>query len=273
MQHIFAKFISLSLMVVLVLGVLALPVAAQGNTIRCTSFTGSPNAERITYYMGEGFGFMRARQFNSAVTSYSCVIQLDESYIGAYNQRAVAFTMMQDYENALEDYDRALSIDSGSLASLNNRAIVHAAMRNYDNALTDLNSALSLNADYTNALINRGVIHAIQANYPAAITDLERAISVSNIDDALAARLRGNSTIPAHNSAHAQAYAILGIVYSGFALENYNNYLVLRGNLADQRVQSAASALDARFNFDLRLDNGSWLLMADLTPSGEEAGS
>lgn len=241
----------------------------------CESYESSPTSERITYYMGEGAGFLAGRQYERAVRSFSCVIeQLDDGYVGAYNQRAVAYTMQQDYENAIEDYDSVLALDSSSTAALNNRGIAYAALRQYDTALEDFDAAININGDYVLAHLNRGVIRAIQADFENAILDLQQAIDLSGIEDVITDLRNPNRASdaphPEYDRDHAQMYAILGVVYSGYALENYSDYLLLRGGNADQRIQSAAGSLESRFNFDLRLDDGTWLLSADFSPAGEE---
>lgn len=253
-------------------------VAAQqgtGSNLICEDFADSPTQQRVAYYMGEGAGYLAAREFSSAVRSYSCIIeQLDEGFVGAYNQRAVAYTMQQAYEAAIADYDTVLTLDRSSRAALNNRGIAYAALQNYERALEDFDAALGIDADYVPALMNRGVISAIAGDFESAITDLEAAISASGVDG-IVAQLRDpdrdpNVPIPAYDRDEAQMYAILGIIYSGFALENYNDYLLLSGGSADQRIQSAAGSLESRFNFDLRLDDGTWLLSADFAATGEE---
>lgn len=269
MKKITHRLIAILLMLSML--TLGLTLNAQDEQISCTSFPDSPTAERVTYYMGEGAGFLAGRQYSQAVRSYTCAIQLDGSFIGAYNQRAVAYTMQQDYEQAIEDYDAVLEMDSSSRAALNNRGIAYAALRDYDTALSDFDTAIELDDSYVNAYLNRGVIRAINSEFEGAIEDVQQAIDISGIEDIVTTLKDPNrESTPQYDRDNAQMYAILGIIYSGFALENYNDYLLLRGGNADQRIQSAAGSLQSRFEFDLRLDDGTWLLMADFNVAGEE---
>lgn len=261
----------IAIFTVLSLLTLGLTLTAQDDEISCTSFPDSPTAERVTYYMGEGAGFLAGRQFTQAVGSYTCAIQLDGDFVGAYNQRAVAYTMQQNYEEAIEDYDAVLAIDSSSRAALNNRGIAYAALNQYDTALADFDAAIDIDDGYVNAYLNRGVIQAIQGEFESAIADVQQAIDLSGIADVVTTlRDPNRESTPVYDRDNAQMYAILGIIYSGFALDNYNDYLLLRGGSGDQRIQSAAGSLQSRFEFDLRLDDGTWLLMADFNVAGEE---
>ncbi|MEO0599462.1 MAG: hypothetical protein AAF126_25345, partial [Chloroflexota bacterium] len=73
--------------------------------------------------------------------------------------------------------------------------------------------------------------------------------------------------LPEYDQDAVLAYALLGIVQSQRASANYDNYLFLAGGNADGRVQSAAGALESRFEFELRFDDGSWFLLANLADS------
>jgi hypothetical protein len=60
----------------------------------------------------------------------------------------------------------------------------------------------------------------------------------------------------------AVTYALRGLVRSLQAVANYQDYRVLSPGGGDARIQSAAGALESRFSFELRLDDGSWLMTA-----------
>ncbi|MEO0561174.1 MAG: hypothetical protein AAF125_03620, partial [Chloroflexota bacterium] len=68
--------------------------------------------------------------------------------------------------------------------------------------------------------------------------------------------------VPPYALAEAQAYAMLGLVRSAQALDAYDDYLTLAQSRADSRIQSAAGALESRFTFELRLDDGSYFIPA-----------
>ncbi|MDQ7028042.1 MAG: hypothetical protein Q9P44_21070 [Anaerolineae bacterium] len=72
---------------------------------------------------------------------------------------------------------------------------------------------------------------------------------------------------PEFNRVAIDAYALLGIIHSQRAVEAYDAYLFLAGGRADSRIQSAAGALESRFEFELRFDDGSWFLSANLADS------
>ena len=263
--------------ILLVLGLLALlpwaglrPVSAQAD---CPVFAGASVETRTGYYMGEGMGFLESGNLARALASFSCVTdEINPQYVPGYMARAAVYSAYRSYNEAIADYTTATRLDASYSPAYNNRGIIHAARQDYDLALADFNRAIDLNGGFALAYTNRAIIQAIQGDYETAVGDLEQAISLSGIA-AIVADLsdpdrQPNDPRPAYNPDHAQAYALLGMIHSAWALDNYRAYLLLTGSQGDARIQSAAGALESRFTFDLRLDDGSWLLMADFSPAG-----
>ncbi len=260
----------LGMMIALLLAVPAL-AAAQTEDLVCNVFTDSADDIRTSYYMGEGAAFYNTGQLRRATDSFSCIVeQIDQQYVPGFLSRAAVYAARGDYDLALTDLDRSIELDSSEVGAYNNRGVVFAALRDYDEAAADFDRALDLDAEFTLALSNRGVIRALQGDFPGAIADMEGAISRSNIDDALAELTREDrefdDPLPTYERSDAQPYALLGMIYSAYALDNYRAYLTLTGSDGDRRIQSAAGALESRFNFELRLDDTSWLLVADFIP-------
>lgn len=270
------KRFGIILLVVVIFGVV--PAFAQNATPTevppiCTEFIGQPDNVRTSYYMGEGQGFFAAGQFSRAINSYTCITyEIDSNYVPAYMGRAAVWAQRRDFPRALEDYNRALQLQPNLLAAHNNRGVVYTSTGEYALALTDFNNALDLDGDSLIALNNRAIVYALQRNYEASIEDLETAVAVAGTDSIIAQLRdpdRATDLPPVdYSQSAAQPYALLGIIYSAYALENYQNYLLLTGSSGDFRVQGAAGALESRFTFDLRLDDGTWLLLADFSPEG-----
>ncbi len=241
--------------------------SAAEDQLICDSFEASPANVRIGYYMGQGAAYVENGRVNSAIDSYSCIIeQIDASYLNAWLNRATAYTRQRLYEEALEDYSASLELAPNRADVYNNRAIVYYAQREYELAIADLNRALEINGEYIDALSNRAVILALTDDFETAIADLEQAIAISGIENALEDLEDPNRAPdrprPEYDPRAAQPYALLGVIYSARALDNYDDYLRLRPASADRRIESAAGALESRFTFDLRLDDGTWLLSA-----------
>jgi len=264
----FKKLALLALAIIMILPVSF--VIAQDNT--CTSFASGSNTERTSYYMGEGAAFMRSGNYSAAIRAYSCIIEeIDAGYADAWYNRAAAYFARREFDLALEDYNQVISLDSGNAEAYNNRGIVYAAQGEYELALADFSSALSNDSDYINAIINRGVISAIMGDYDAAEADFRQVIEIEDLDAVIAElqdpEREDDAPVPEYNRDAIIAYALIGIIESQRAVETIDNYLYLAGGRADSRIQSAAGALESRFEFELRFDDGSWFLLANLADS------
>ncbi len=242
----------------------------------CPAFEGEPSEVRISYYMGEGTAFVRTGQLGSATFSYTCIIEvIDDSYIPAYIGRANIYTRNRDYERAIEDLTRIIELDPQSTAAYNNRGIINALQDGgetaYVDAIADFESALDIDGEFVPALNNRAIIYIIQEDYDAAIAIFEGILANSNVDAALnIIRDPENETeLPDFTSNEAQAYAMLGLIRSAQALENYDDYLTATRGAADGRIQSAAGALESRFTFELRVDDGSYFIVASFDDEDE----
>lgn len=259
---------------------LAVPMLAQDAPPEpplpeCPAFEGQPPEVRTSYYMGEGLAYLNTNQLSGANFSFTCIIRvIDPDYLPAYMSRANVYTRLRDYEQAIEDYSRALELDGNLLAAYNNRGVIYAAMQDYEKAAADFDKVLDLNPDYIPGYNNRSVIYAILREYDAAVAMLEDAISRSGIDRALAQlqdpKRAADAPPVEYDAANARAYALLGIVYSARSLDNFQTYLYLSnqaGVYPDERIQSAAGALESRFTFEMRLDDGTWMLTADFSPT------
>lgn len=265
--------------VLLALTVTAIPVFAQEATATpepppdCPVFEGDSAEVRTSYYMGEGIGYFTSSQFGAAVESFTCVIAVvDPDYVPAYMMRATTYVQQRDYESALEDYSEAIERQPDLLAAYNNRGIVYAAILDYEKASVDFDQVLELDAESILGHNNRSVIYAIEGDYESAITLLQQAIELSGIEgiyETLTDPDRpAEAERPEYDFLDARAYALLGIVYSAQSLENYQKYIFLTGG-GDGRIQAAAGALESRFTFETRLDDGTWLLTANFSPTGE----
>jgi tetratricopeptide (TPR) repeat protein len=251
------------------------PTATPEPLPDCPAFPDEAEDVRTGYYMGEGLAYLQSGQTNSAIFSFTCVIRvIDTSYVPAYMTRASAYAFQRDFDRAIRDYSHAIELDGNLTAAYNNRGIVYVSMGEYDEAASDFDRVIALEADNIAGYNNRSVIYALDGDYDAAIALLEENIARSGIDDVLTAYEDPDRPAEAEpiefDRAASQSYALLGMMYSAKSLDAFNDYLLVNrgsGYFVDDRVQAAASAIESRFTFEMRLDDGSWLYVADFTPT------
>ncbi|MEM6281087.1 MAG: tetratricopeptide repeat protein [Chloroflexota bacterium] len=253
---------------------------AEDDLPDCPAFEGEAAPVRISYYMGEGTAFQRTGQLGSATFSYTCIIEvIDPSYIPAYIGRANIYTRNRDYDRAIEDLTTIIDLDSQSVDAYNNRGIINALIgegetleARYADAIADFEAAIAIDGGYVPALNNRAIVHVILEEYDEAIAIFEEILANSNVDQALTLirNPEDDTELPDFSRDEAQAYAMLGLIRSAQALDNYDDYLTVTRGAADGRIQSAAGALESRFTFELRVDDGSYFIVADFAEEEAE---
>jgi tetratricopeptide (TPR) repeat protein len=266
----------LALLLLVPVAIFAQDGDADDDLPECPAFEGESSDVRVGYYMGEAIAFSRSGQTRSAELSYTCIVEvIDTGYLPAYVGRVNIYTRNRQYDLAIEDLTTVIDLNASAFtttAAYNNRGIIYALEREYELAVADFESALSLNADFVPALNNRAIIHIINGEYDQAIAIFEGVLANSNVDAALEIIRdpEDASELPEFSRGEAQAYAMIGLVRSAQALDNYDNYLTAARGGADSRIQSAAGALESRFTFELRVDDGSYFINAPLLEPVED---
>jgi tetratricopeptide (TPR) repeat protein len=235
----------------------------------CPAFPGESRETRVGYYMGEGITYLGNNQLSQAKNSFACIVRvIDPSYVPGWMGRARVNTRLVEYERAFADLNRAVQLAPNLPAAYNDRGYIFMQWRDYPRARADFERALDIDPGYTPAFSNLAVAYMVQGQYDQAIALLEDKINETNIDGILD-QLRAPDYDPNRpilfDPTHARLYALLGIVYERRALSNFQNYTELfnrTNQFPDDRIAQTAGALESRFTFELRLDDGSWLLLS-----------
>lgn len=247
------------------------PTATPEPLPNCPAFAGESNSVRTGYYMGEGIAYLSANQLDQAEFSFTCIIRVvDPGYMQAYLGRAAVYENLRDFDHALEDYNNALQIDPNSIVARNNRGIVLTIIGDYATAAADFERVISVDANYLPAYNNRSIIYTLQGDYDAAISMIDDGIRRSGADAALAEardpERRSDARPVVVNPTGMQLYALRGILESARALASFRSYTDLANAstlFADQRIVETAGSLESRLTFDLRLDDGTWMMPSD----------
>jgi tetratricopeptide (TPR) repeat protein len=249
----------------------ATPTATPEPLPNCPAFSDQPNNVRTGYYMGEGIANLNANRLDEAELSFTCIIRItDPNYVQAYLGRALVYEDMRDFKKALDDYNSALQHDPNSLVGRNNRGIVLTIVGDYDTAGADFDRVLKADAKYLPAVNNRAIIYTLKGDYESATTLIDKGITASGVAGLLAQARdpkRTSSDDPLAVDPNAmQLYALKGILESSHALDSFHAYADLANasaNFADDRIISVAGSLESRLTFDLRLDDGTWMIRSD----------
>ncbi|MCU0464127.1 MAG: hypothetical protein MUF38_06120 [Anaerolineae bacterium] len=243
----------------------------------CPAFAGEDESVRRSYYMGEGEAYSATGQLFDAIFSYTCIIRvIDDQYIPAFMARASVHTRLRDFESAIADYTTVIGLDDTLAAAYNNRGVLYAAIEEGEDAAADFGRVMTLEPDNYATANNRAILHMINDEFEEALAVLQGVVTASGIEEVLTAyRNAPAGTTPdpiEFDRAAARAYGLIGIVHSQMSLALYEDYVFLgefRSQYSpDQRIVGAAGALESRFAFEMRLDDGSWMSMQPYSASG-----
>lgn len=240
----------------------------------CPIFENESTDMRISYYVGEGLGYQRSGNLGQATDSFDCVVLvIDPDYVPGYMLRGAVLAQQRLLEEAVDDYTRAIQLDSSLIEAYNNRGVLYMSLGEYDKAEADFAQTLEINPDFIEGYNNQAILSALNEDVDGAITLLETAISRTNIANILAdlkdPDRPDDAEFPEFDRINARPYALLGIMNSLKAMQSYEDYITLTRSGADNRIASAAGMLESQFTFELRLDDGSWLLRATYDPFNE----
>ena len=117
------------------------------------------NDPRINDLMRRGYDELQRGHLDSAIASFSMVIELDRSFAGALINRGTAYHNKGDLDRAIADYDVALHLNGYDGQTYFERGTVHAEKGDYDCAIADYDTAVWLLPDLAMAHCNRGMVH------------------------------------------------------------------------------------------------------------------
>lgn len=133
-------------------------------------------------HFNQGVDFYQRREFLKAVQSYQKVIQLNPTYIEAYNNLGIIYQEIGNFDKALEAYQKAIEINPRYEKTLNNLGIFFFLKNRYEESIEAFQKALAINSNNIESHINLGVLFKKQGQFDKAIENYQRAISLSPLN-------------------------------------------------------------------------------------------
>ena len=106
----------------------------------------SPDNYQISdIYFYRGISKKDTKDYYGALTDFSKVIELDNTFSDAYEQRGKTKEMLQDFDGALSDYTKAINIDSNNEIYYGSRGSLYYKKALYKEAIIDFNYCININ--------------------------------------------------------------------------------------------------------------------------------
>lgn len=142
-------------------------------------------AQTASTYVTSGLEKYRLGDYDGAIADYSKALDLNSSYIGAYNNRGLAKSKQGNFDGAIADYSQAIKMKPTFTDAYFNRGAAEFLQGNFDAAIADFTKTISLKPDHQSAYFHRGLARDCQTNFQGASEDLAKALDLkASSDDA-----------------------------------------------------------------------------------------
>lgn len=135
--------------------------------------------DKIYYYYGKLYLFQG--EYNTAIRYYSIAILKNPKYPAAYDERAVANSLLGDFEAAINDENTAIGIDSANQLYYTDRGFAKLKLGKYEAAIKDFDISLKLQVNQK-AYADRGYAYSLIGLHLKAIEDYTKSLEINSQD-------------------------------------------------------------------------------------------
>jgi len=132
----------------------------------------------VLIHFNSGIHFYHQREFLKAIQSYQKVIELDPTYVEAYNNLGITYQMMGDMDRAFKAYEKAIEINPKYEKGYNNLGIQLFLKDRYEEAMEAFQKALAINSDNIESHINLGILFKKRGQLEKAIESYQTALAI-----------------------------------------------------------------------------------------------
>ena len=129
-------------------------------------------------YFNSGVAFYNRKEFSKAIQAYQKVIELDPTYVEAYNNLGIIYQTMGDAKGAFEAYQKATEINPRYEKGYNNLGLLFLVEGRYEEALEVFQKALAINSNNIESHINLGILFKKKGQGEKAIESYQKALAI-----------------------------------------------------------------------------------------------
>jgi type IV pilus biogenesis/stability protein PilW len=136
------------------------------------------SASEILTHFNLGVHLHNRREFSKAIHAYQKVIQLDPTYVEAYNNLGMIYQEIGDLDKAFEAYQKSVEINPLYGKGHNNLGVLFYLRGRHEEAIESFQKALSINPNNIESHINLGVLFKKQGQLAKAIECYQKALDI-----------------------------------------------------------------------------------------------
>jgi len=110
-------------------------------------------------HFNSGVHFYQQGEISKAIQTYQKAIELNPSYVEAYNNLGIIYQEIGDLEGALKAFQKAIEINPGYEKGYNNLGILFLFKGHYDKTAEAFQKALEINPNNIESHINLGTLY------------------------------------------------------------------------------------------------------------------
>jgi tetratricopeptide (TPR) repeat protein len=133
----------------------------------------------VLIHFNSGVSFYNQREFSKAIQAYQKVIELDPTYVEAYNNLGIIYQMIGDLERAFESYQKSTEIKPRYEKGYNNLGILLLLKGRNEEALEAFQKALAINSNNIESHINLGILFKKKGEWEKAIDSYQKALAIN----------------------------------------------------------------------------------------------
>jgi Flp pilus assembly protein TadD len=138
-----------------------------------------PHTYEILTQFNLGVQFYQQQNYSKAIQSYQKVIQLDPTYVEAYNNLGITYQELGDFDKAFEAYQKSVEINPQYEKGYNNLGILYYLQGQNEEAFEAFKNALVINPNSIESHINLGVLYKKQGQLNRAIESYQNALEIN----------------------------------------------------------------------------------------------
>jgi Tfp pilus assembly protein PilF len=135
-------------------------------------------ASDILNHFNSGVTFYNQKEYLKATQAYQKVIELDPTYVEAYNNLGIVYQMMGDVDRAFGAYQKATEINPRYQKAYNNLGILLLLKERYEEAVEAFQKALAINPNSIESHINLGILFKKKGQWDEAIESYQKALAI-----------------------------------------------------------------------------------------------
>jgi len=133
----------------------------------------------VLNHFNSGVHFYNQRELSKAIQAYQKVIELDPTYVEAYNNLGIIYQMLGDMDRAFGAYQKSTEINPRYEKGYNNLGILLFLKGRYEEAVEAFQKALAINSNNIESHINLGILFKKKGEWEKAIESYQKALAIN----------------------------------------------------------------------------------------------